>query len=143
MPPLFPRLLERTLLASCQINLELTNGNEGRQKSWYKPNEFRRKVERYLRAQDLHRPTPLADTVDVEITRILGPKQKLWDVDSFFRGNTKELIDALVACRWFDDDSPKYIRSVRGIQDATQRADGPAIIIEVYKSNPNQSGVKS
>lgn len=75
---------------------------------------------------------PFEFPVKVTLTRILGPNQRLWDADSVLRGNAKQLIDSLVAIGWFYDDSMKYIVQVVGDQDATQRENGPAVLIEVF-----------
>ena len=109
---------------------ELTNGNEGRGTSWYKPAIVRKKIEKDLRATNLERD-PFDCLVDVTITRILGPRQSKWDADSVLRGSAKELIDALVAVGWFVDDGPRWIRHCDGRQDDTRRACGPAVEITV------------
>ncbi len=82
--------------------------------------------------QDLKRD-PFKFPVKLTLTRILGPNQRLWDADSVLRGNAKQLVDSLVAVGWFHDDSMKYITQVIGAQDATQRENGPAVLIEVFK----------
>jgi hypothetical protein len=39
----------------------------------------------------------------------------------------------LVSLGWFIDDGPKYITSIEWHQDDTQRDNGPAVLIEVFK----------
>ena len=114
------------------IKLNLTNGNDGQGRAWYKTASTRKAIEQQLKVQDLKRD-PFDFPVKITLTRILGPNQRLWDADSVLRGNAKQLIDSLVAVGWFHDDSMKYITQVVGAQDATQRENGPAVLIEVFK----------
>jgi hypothetical protein len=114
------------------INLNLTNGNDGQGRAWYKTASTRKAIEQQLRVQKLERD-PFEFPVKLTLTRILGPNQRLWDADSVLRGNAKQLLDSLVAVGWFHDDSMKYITQVIGAQDATQRENGPAVFIEVFK----------
>ena len=114
------------------IKLNLTNGNDGQGRAWYKSAATRKAIEQQLKVQDLKRD-PFEFPVKLTLTRILGPNQRLWDADSVLRGNAKQLIDSLVAVGWFHDDSMKYITQVIGAQDATQRENGPAVLIEVFK----------
>jgi len=72
--------------------------------------------------------------VEIQLTRIIGPRHRLWDADSVLRGSAKQLIDSLVAIGWFHDDGPKWITSATGVQDASQRVNGPAVMVEVFKS---------
>lgn len=76
--------------------------------------------------------------MDVVVTRILGPRQQLMDSTSLGRGNYKELEDALVACGWFTDDGPEFIRHTLFKQDATRRDIGPATMVEVYEAGAIQ-----
>lgn len=115
------------------LPIELTNGNDGRGGRWFSSAKVRKKIEAELRELDLVR-SPFAIPVTVHIKRILGAGQRLWDADSILRGNSKELIDALVAVGWFVDDGPKYITEVTGSQDATQRRNGPSIVVTVGAS---------
>lgn len=112
------------------LPIELTNGNDGRGSKWFSSAKVRKSIEETLRAMGLDRQ-PFDAPVNVHITRILGKNQRLWDADSILRGNSKELIDALVAVGWFHDDGPKYIKAVTADQDATQRENGPSVIVKV------------
>lgn len=114
------------------IKLNLTNGNDGQGRAWYKTASTRKAIEQQLRVQKLER-NPFEFPVKLKLTRLLGPRQKLFDADNVLRGNSKQLIDSLVAVGWFHDDSMKYITQVTGAQDATQRENGPAVLIEVFK----------
>lgn len=120
-------------LLTRHLPIELTNGNDGRGNKWFSSAKVREKIERQLRELGEERE-PFEMKVRVMITRVLGKNQRLWDMDSILRGNSKELIDALVAVGWFTDDSPKYITEVIGRQDASQRANGPSVIIDVERS---------
>lgn len=120
-------------LLCVSLPIELTNGNEGRKKSWYRPADRRRSYEKTIRYMG-HERTPFEVPVVVLVTRVLGRGQQFWDPDSILRGNSKELIDALVACGWFEDDSLEFIKEVRGIQDASQRGNGPSVIVSVSEA---------
>jgi hypothetical protein len=85
-----------------------------------------------LARQGMHRE-PFEFPVRVVLTRILGPKQKLWDADSVLRGSSKQIFDGLVDAGWFVDDGPNYITKVDGRQDKTKRSEGPAVLIEIFK----------
>ena len=115
------------------LPIELTNGNNGRGNKWYRSSNVRKAIETKLRAMDLVRE-PFEFPVTISLTRILGPRQGFWDADSILRGNSKELIDALVAVGWFHDDGPKFVTGVSGWQDASQRDNGPAVVVEVRRS---------
>ena len=82
---------------------------------------------------------PFKFPVRVVLTRILGPKQRLWDADSVLRGSAKQLIDGLVDAGWFVDDGPKYITEMDGRQDKSNRTEGPAVLIEVFKDDKNEN----
>ena len=111
------------------LPIELTNGNDGRGSKWFNSAKRRQTI-----AQTLHseRRTPFEHPVAIRITRILGPGQRLWDADSVGRGNAKELIDSLVELGWFYDDGPKQITHCDYRQDASQRLNGPSVLIEVF-----------
>lgn len=112
------------------LPFELTNGNDGRGSKWFSSAKIRTKFEKTLRQMGLTRE-PFDRPVTVTVTRILGPRQSLWDSSSIGRGNWKEIEDALVACGWFADDGPKYIHRTTFDQDATRRGDGPAVMVQI------------
>ena len=120
------------LVNTLLLPLELTNGNDGRTQKYFKSAKVRQQFESYLRAKG-HTKRPYPYPVRVTVTRILGKGQRLWDASSGLRGNWKELEDALTACGWWHDDGPKWITAVDFRQDASQRASGPAIQIDVYR----------
>ena len=76
---------------------------------------------------------PMREKVTVTVVRILGKGQRLWDSSSRGRGNYKQLEDAMVACGWFTDDSPKYIKNTVFLEDDTQRKNGSAIDIYIER----------
>jgi hypothetical protein len=112
------------------LPFELTNGNDGRGSKWFSSAKLRKKFESDLRRLDLVR-TPFERPVIVTVTRILGPRQSLWDSSSIGRGNWKEIEDAMVACGWFHDDGPKYIKQTLFLQDASRRHEGLSIKVEI------------
>ncbi|MFU7561419.1 hypothetical protein ACMFWY_22245 [Roseiconus sp. JC912] len=119
-------------LLSVTIPLELTNGNKGQGHKWYKSDTVRKQIEKLLIKEGLERE-PFDHPVRLVMTRILKSKQQLWDTVNFWRGNSKQLVDALVAVGWFVDDSTKWIlEPAIGLQDASQRKNGPATKIDLY-----------
>lgn len=118
-------------LLSMTLPFELTNGNDGRGSKWFSSAKLRKKYEAELRLMELLR-RPFEEPVRVEVTRILGKGQRLWDSSSIGRGNWKEIEDALVAVGWFYDDCPKWIGETRFFQDASQRGNGPAVLVEIF-----------
>ena len=125
------------MLLDVTLPIELTNGNDGRGSKWFRSSIVRKKIEETVRL--LHRQrVPFDECVVLSITRILGTRQSLWDSDSGLRGNSKELIDALVVCGWFHDDGPKWISETRFYQDASQRENGPSVRVVV--SSRSQKG---
>lgn len=124
-------MLVRNPLASEWLELELTNGNDGRGGRWFSSAKVRKEIEQYLRVNELDRQ-PFDVKTKIVLTRVLGPRQKFWDSDSLLRGNSKEIIDALVAVGWFYDDGPAWVTETRCLQDASRRQLGPAIVVEVF-----------
>lgn len=122
-----------TLLYSGILPLELTNDNDGRQKSYGVATARRQRYERYLRNLGYSRQ-PFGQKVDVVVTRILGPGQCKIDPSSILRGNYKEIEDSLVWLGFWHDDSAKYINRIIGEQDADNRELGPAIRLDVYSA---------
>ena len=108
------------------LPMALTNGNDGRGNKWFSSAKVRKEIEVLLRGMGYQRE-PFESPVDIHITRVLGPRQKLWDADSLLRGNSKELIDAIVAVGFLVDDGPKYVKTVTADQDENDRENGPAI----------------
>ena len=103
------------LLHKATFPFELTNGNDGRGSKWFSSSKLRIQFEKQLR--DLgHVRTPFDRKVIVRVTRHWAKRQREWDSSSVGRGNWKEIEDALVACGWFVDDGPKYIRETRYLQ---------------------------
>jgi hypothetical protein len=119
------------LLHKAILRVELTNGNSGRGHSWYSKADDRNEIETILRC-DRHQRRPFPYQVEIHLTRILGKRQQLWDSDSGLRGNSKELIDALVVLGWFHDDNPHWVSETRFFQDSTQRKNGPCVLIEIF-----------
>lgn len=126
------------LLHRVRLNVELTNGNDGRGSKWFSSAKVRDSIEEVLRS-DGHTRNPFAVPVVVRMTRILGKNQRLWDADSGLRGNAKEIMDALVVLGWFHDDGPKYITEVQFRQLAPDPRTTPSLIVEVFESQPEMA----
>jgi len=121
------------ILLDIILPFELTNGNDGRGNKWFNSAKVRKKFEHHLRLAGMTR-RPFGVPVDITVTRVLGKGQRLWDSSSVGRGNWKEIEDALVACGWFHDDGPRWVKSTTYRQDDTRRADGPAVRVEITKA---------
>ena len=125
------------VIHSAVINLNLTNSNDGQGHAGYRTAAVKKAISAELVRKAMHRQ-PFDFPVRLKITRILGPKQRLFDYDSVLRGSAKQLIDCLTDAGWWHDDGPKFITSVIGDQDATQRKNGPAVLIEVFRDDKCQ-----
>ena len=111
----------------------LTNSNNGRGHHWGGSAKMRKKYESDLcKLRMTRRPFPYP--VDVHVVRVLGKGQRLWDTSSIGRGNWKEIEDALVACGWFHDDSPKFITMTTFDQDECRKSSGPFIEVTITQS---------
>ena len=121
------------LLHRVELPIELTNGNDGRGNRWFKPAGIRKKIEAVLRLTGQVRGKPFQRGVLLRITRVLGVRQQLWDSDSIGRGNSKELVDSLVAVGWFEDDGPKHIRETQFAQYVPDKRGKPSVIVEVMQ----------
>jgi hypothetical protein len=113
------------------LPIELTNGNDGRGYAWQRSESRRKKLAKQLAA---YRREPFSVPVVVEVTRILGKGQRLWDSSSIGRGSYKEVEDTLVELGWFHDDGPKWIVQTIFAQTANRREEGPAVEIVVKKA---------
>lgn len=118
------------------IPFELTNGNDGRGSKWFSSAKLRKQIEEELRLRRMVR-TPFEFPVTCHVVRILGKGQRLWDTSSIGRGNWKEIEDALVACGWFTDDSPKYITRTTFDQTASRKFEGPAVELTIEQDGTN------
>ncbi len=68
------------------------------------------------------------------VTRVLGKGERLWDADSVLRGNSKQMLDAIVGSKLLKDDNPKHVALVIGMQDDTRREIGPLIEVGFYET---------
>jgi Holliday junction resolvase RusA-like endonuclease len=65
----------------------------------------------------------------VTITRVLGPRERLYDPDNLV-GACKPLLDALRAAGYIEDDTAALI-DLHVAQDATARSAGPKILVSI------------
>ena len=117
------------MLESVTIEMELSNGNNGQQKHWYESHKQRCQIEDFLKFTNRKRNCPYMTPVSLHIIRLYSGRQRAWDADSILRGNSKQLIDAMVAAGWFLDDSSKHITQVVGGQE---RGDIRGVRIEIH-----------
>jgi len=98
-----------------KLDWPLSNRNIGRGHGFRSTHNERQRLETLVDQIALPSGAPYRDVVLV-VCRVLGPREKLWDPDSVGRGNAKELIDAMAACGWIEDDGPKHVRHVAYLQ---------------------------
>ena len=125
---------EKKLIECWDLPIELINRNDGRGHHFGRTASERKKIERILRAGGYSRPEPLPFPVTLKITRVMGKGQRFWDADSVLRGNSKEIIDSLVAIGWFVDDDYKHITSCEGLQTSDEREIGTLTRIQIYEN---------
>lgn len=118
-----------------KLPFNMTNGNDGRGSKWFSSAKLRTQIELDMKLMGLT-ATPFPHKVRIIVTRVLGKGQRLWDWSSCGRGSWKEIEDAMVACGWFHDDSPKWISTDSSFaQDDTRRSEGPFIEVEVIEND--------
>lgn len=115
-------------MTSLTLPIKLVNDNTGRSQHWSKASKRKRQYETIVRVLGGRRK-PFDVPVGIRLTRVLGPRERLWDADSIGRGSAKELIDSFVACGWLHDDGPKWVTSVEYRQEV-DRESGPAVKVE-------------
>ena len=127
-------------MESIILPIKPTNGNDGRGRKWYRSSDVRKKIEKIL---SYTRRKPFTAPVRVTLVRILGPRESYWDPSSVLRGNSKELLDALVKLGWFRDDSMKWIvQPVIGVQDNSRRDVGPVWEIRIEDGSASCSSLE-
>lgn len=120
----------QALSVTLTLPVSLDNGNDGRTKHFGAAAKRRREYEATIRL--FHpKPVPIQTPARIHVTRVLGPRQRLFDADSLLRGNAKELIDAIVAVGFLPDDGPAHVLEVTASQDRTRRGEGPATEITI------------
>lgn len=123
---------ENDLLWCVSLPVELTNGNNGQGRGWRQTHYFRKKAQKLIACLGLLRK-PFEQPVQVKVVRLFGKGKRKWDDSSVLRGNYKQLEDAMVACGWFHDDSPKWI--TRTIAEQVKSKDGKdSVEIWIYRS---------
>jgi hypothetical protein len=116
------------------LPIELTNHNDGRGHHWQRTASERKRIFKKLLTLGFKRQEPYAFPTHNLVTRILGPRQRLWDSSSLGRGNWKEIEDSLVELGWWKDDGPDWITNTDFRQTKEERDLGPAIRLEVFRS---------
>lgn len=120
------------LLIAIELPIKLTNKNDGRGGSFWRSAKERKQIEAILRASG-HVYEPLDRPVELRVTRLIGKRERPWDYSSGLRGNFKEIEDSMVACGWFHDDGPEWIRGITF--DQARSDDGrSAVRIEIFEA---------
>lgn len=68
--------------------------------------------------------------VFVRLIRVLGPRQREYDDSNLFGICDKLVMDALVKCGLFPDDSPRFVRM---LTPEHRKGKAPALVVEVYR----------
>lgn len=124
-----PTVLEK-LGRVIDIDLVLTNGNNGQGHDWTVSNTQIKRFTKLLKGLN-YKFRPLPFPVKLKITRLIGKGKQYWDYSSILSGNAKQLLDAMVACDWFVDDHRHWIKAVVG--DQVERRDKPpGVRIEIF-----------
>ena len=125
-------MLKLPFQARVRIFRELNNGNNGQTKHWSGSHKERQawrravdtcevetadgQVMSLFEFKETHLPHLNNAKVGLIITRVLGPRQRLWDPDSILRGNAKQLIDTLVEADIMEDDNAGVVEFVLPLQ---------------------------
>lgn len=125
-----PTVIEK-IGAVIEMDIELTNGNDGQGHAWYRTKDEVKAITKSLIALK-YQFRPLEFPVKLRITRLIGKGKQYWDPSSILSGNVKQLIDSMVACNWFVDDSRKWVTAV--IPHQVERRDKPpGVRIEIFR----------
>lgn len=124
------KIIETAILTEV-LKIELTNGNDGRGSKWFKTAAVRKTLES---PNSTSKAGPRPVRLSGQNSTHKEPKSQpvALGAVNIGRGSSKELVDALVVCGWFTDDSPKHIAHCDFRQDSSQRENGPATLFEVF-----------
>ena len=142
------------LIAEIEVPMKLKNNNQGQGRHWSGSHKERRIASEAVAqaicwphpATESDKPVKLSEWISQQkkgrdgklglvVNRVLGKRERLWDADSVLRGNYKQIQDALIEAGLAEDDSPKYIDWVLGMQISEWRDQGPKVVIDVYLLN--------
>ncbi len=140
----------RDRLFTLVIQKELKNGNTGRSKHFGQAHQEKQKWLAFLPHSEVITETNIAmslsqfyhevlledsvgQQVGLVVERVLGKRQRLWDHDSTLRG-AKELVDSIVTFGLLGDDNSKHVAWCLGVQDGTDKENGPYTRVHFFKS---------
>lgn len=143
-------MLDGKPLVKVVVNANVANRNDGQGRHWSTSSKAKKRLFESCRQAEFYRwcdelddwspsdlkscQIPSRQRVDILATRILKPKQRLWDPDSILRGEFKQLLDSLVQLRVIEDDGHKYVNFVVGDQDPNRRHAGPAFELIFFEA---------
>ncbi len=108
------------------LPIRLESKNISRRRHWAANHKKKQEFIKVLKALGVTaRYMPPTHKQHLTITRVLGKREKLWDTANGLGGSCVELLDSMVYCGFFVDDSDKYL-TVEFKQDDTRRHEGPA-----------------
>lgn len=143
-------MLHGKIIGTIYLPMKLKNNNQGQGHHWSGSHRERRTASEAVAnarfgfwatddspfnltlSQWLLEPHVEYGKLGIVVWRILGKRERLWDADSVLRGNYKQIQDALIEAGLAEDDSPKYISWVLGLQDKERRDEGSCVEIELY-----------
>lgn len=143
--------ISNQLLFTIEVPKELKNNNVGRSAHWSSAHKQKQQWNKALLQSDILTATglsldfetfktevllsqPIQQKVGLVVERVLGKRQRLWDVDSIARGNLKEGLDAVVLSGILHDDSPKHVAWFFGKQNAGEKESGPFTRFHFYEA---------
>ena len=119
------------LLETVIIELPLTNNNSGQGRAWYQSHKERLAFEQAFAMREGGKSLPYLQPVSLHVVRCYTGRGRAWDADNLLRGNSKQLIDAMVSAGWFLDDNTKHIEQVVGSQEKVDR-ERDCIRVEIH-----------
>lgn len=98
-----------TLPVAIVLPITLSNRNDGQGHGHWRTGADRKSIEATLRVLlHVYDPSEMPP-VAITITRLWGKGCKAFDEDSIGRGNSKQLIDSMVACGWLVNDCRPHV----------------------------------
>ena len=112
------------------VRLKLKSLNDLKGRHWARRHQEKNDAAWALKEAGARRTTPPEHRQLVTLTRVLGPRERVWDFENLTGGTAKAIFDALTDLGYWRDDSPRWIDRAYE-QDALQRQNGPAVEIRI------------
>lgn len=102
------------------LQVKLRSTNSFSERSWRDRHKERNQLE-WLLLEALGKAKRLDGPVKITVTRVLGPKDRLFDRGNLEGGSVKQLVDALVRLGWMANDCPNHLVELVCLQDPDNR----------------------